>query len=217
MTTPYIDWQQVWIDRKIGFHKAQNNPLLVQHAEHLKDHHHILIPLCGKTLDLHFLRQLGHRCTGIELVEQAIQEFFSEWSVSPQKSDRTPRSWTHEEITIIHQNIFKLKPEQLSQINGIYDRAALVALQPSTRQEYVDILLSLLPDGGRILLITFEMPCSPDLGPPFSISEQQVYSLYARARSTTLLETHRQTDPEIPILKSRAIDWFQTQIWLIEK
>ena len=216
MSTEYIDWRQVWVDRTIGFHKSEYNPHLVRYADLLKNHNHILLPLCGKTLDLHFLHQAGHRCTGIELVEQAIQEFFAEWSVSPRR-DTTPPRWTHENISIRQENIFNIQPNQLDSINAIYDRAALVALAPDTRQQYVDLMLSLLSKGGVILLITFEMPRSLDIGPPFSIPENFVHTLYEKASNIALLETIIQTDDELPFLKSRNLDWFKTQIWLIEK
>lgn len=217
MSEDYIDWHQVWSERSLGFHKSEHNPHLVRHASLLKEHQHILVPLCGKTLDLHFLHQHGHRCTGIELVPQAIQEFFSEWSVRPHHHDGPPPCSSHENITLIQENIFQLRAEDLDPIDGIYDRAALVALEPKTRQQYADLMLSLLPTGGHIFLISFEMPRPLDQGPPFSIPENTVRHLYKQASSIKILETIIQTDKENPFLKSRNINWFKTHLWWIEK
>ena len=102
MSKEYIDWHKVWNERSLGFHKSEPNPHLVRHASRLNNHRHLLIPLCGKTLDLHFLHQRGHRCTGVELVSQAVQEFFSEWSVHPLHHDGPPPQWSYENITIIN-------------------------------------------------------------------------------------------------------------------
>ena len=47
----------------------------------------VLVPLCGKSLDLIHLHSLGHNVIGVEWIEQACLEFFSEnkieYSVAP--------------------------------------------------------------------------------------------------------------------------------------
>jgi thiopurine S-methyltransferase len=60
--------------------------------------------------------------------------------------------------------------------SAIYDRAALVAIQPPMRELYLDIMQHVLIPGGKILLVTVEHDHGS--GPPFSILEQDVQSLY---------------------------------------
>jgi thiopurine S-methyltransferase len=63
-------------------------------------------------------------------------------------------------------------------IDVIFDRAALVALDPTSRQRYVDGLHSLLRPGGHILLIAFAYDQSRIAGPPWSIDAPTIEQLF---------------------------------------
>jgi thiopurine S-methyltransferase len=208
------NWKKSWNEGKIGFHLSQANPSLVQYADLLHNAHSILIPLCGKTLDMHFLRQKGHQILGIELVSQAIVDFFEEWNVQPQKKEN--RS-THEGITLIESNIFAIQKNDLPLIDGIFDRAALVALPTHIRSQYANHLLSILNDKGRILLISYDMPRSQEIGPPFTVRKEDIPALFHSASSVTLLKEIHNTAEEEPRLILRGMEWSKEHIWLIEK
>ena len=78
----------------------------------------------------------------------------------------------------------------------IYDRASMVAIQPSQREEYVKLMGELLSPGGAILLVTLDRrKATTDEakmdGPPFSIDEIEIRKLYESqpwVESVTLLE-----------------------------
>jgi len=61
-------WHNKWQSGEIGFHLEDVNPALVKHWPSLdidKDCE-VLVPLCGKTLDMVWLRQQGHTVLGVE-------------------------------------------------------------------------------------------------------------------------------------------------------
>lgn len=78
----------------------------------------------------------------------------------------------------------------------IFDRAALVAIEPTLRQDYVRLMGELLRPGGTILLITFDRretttESAKIDGPPFSVDEEEVRRLYETqswVESVTMLE-----------------------------
>lgn len=80
--------------------------------------------------------------------------------------------------------------------DSIYDRASMVAIHPSLRHEYANLMGNILRPGGTMLLVTIERrtTTTDDAkvdGPPFSIDELQVRQLYDSqpwVESVTLLE-----------------------------
>lgn len=76
-------------------------------------------------------------------------------------------------------DFFDLRAEDFSlPMAAVYDRAALIALPKEMRQHYVDHLATLLETGAQILLITLNYAQEEMKGPPFSVSDQEVESLY---------------------------------------
>ena len=210
------DWKQNWQQDHIGFHLSHTNTKLSDHADVISDCKRVLVPLCGKTLDLHYLASLGHVCVGIELVYKAIADFFSEWGVTPlENAERN--SYSHDKIEILNQNVFAVTPEQTGLFDAIYDRAALVALPVPIRQRYVDHLFGFLPKGGKILLNSYDMPRSQQKGPPFAVRNEDVPVLYRRAASIDLLSEETTTADQEPRLKDRNLEWGKRTLWLITK
>ena len=82
-------WHDRWETNRIGFHEDQPNPLLVTHFPELsvQDGGRLFVPLCGKTLDIHWLLSRGYRVAGAELSEVAIQQLFEELGVEPAVTD----------------------------------------------------------------------------------------------------------------------------------
>ena len=207
------NWEQSWNEGRIGFHLSNTNPSLVQYAHLLSDCHTLLVPLCGKTLDMHFLHQKGHRIVGVELVPKAIMDFFSEWNVSPIQHNN---QYTYEKITLIESNIFAVEKSGIPPLHGIFDRAALVALPPHIRPQYAEHLLSLLPKKAKILLITYDMPHPQEEGPPFPVRKNDIPTLFQKATSVQLLEEIHNTAKEEPRLALRGVEWSKEHIWLLE-
>lgn len=78
-------WQEKWQRRDIAFHQAAANPLLVRSFKQLAlaPGARVFLPLCGKSLDIHWLLAQGYQVVGAELSEMAVQELFAELGLVP--------------------------------------------------------------------------------------------------------------------------------------
>ena len=76
-------WAERWARKEIGFHQRSINDYLQRYWGRLAvpANARVLVPLCGKTLDMHWLREQGHCVIGVEVVRSAVAEFFDEWGV----------------------------------------------------------------------------------------------------------------------------------------
>lgn len=81
-------WLERWERGEIGFHLDDINPYLRQYwpQMQLAVGSRVLVPLCGKSLDLMWLRDQGYRVAGVELSRQAVEAFFREAGLVPQVS-----------------------------------------------------------------------------------------------------------------------------------
>ena len=96
-----------------------------------------------------------------------------------------------------------------------YDRAALIALAPEVRGRYVEVLRSLLPDGGKVLLVAFVYDQSKMAGPPFSLPEGDVRGLFEGRADLTLLEAQDLPDDEAARVRERGCDRVSEAAWLV--
>ena len=81
----------------------------------------------------------------------------------------------------------------LGPFDRIWDRAALIAIDPARRAEYTALEKRLLGPAGRILLAGFEYDQSKMQGPPWSLAEADVPGLYA-GLDALLLDRYPETD-----------------------
>jgi thiopurine S-methyltransferase len=176
-------WHDRWELNDIGFHQAEIHPLLTDYWRTLGIvQGQVFVPLCGKTLDMAWLRQQGHRVLGIELSPLAIRDFFTEQSL--EYSTRPLEGFEIYEgagIQLLCGDYFALKPEHLAQVEAVYDRAALIALPKDLQSRYAEHLLKILPQRPPILLISFEYDQAEMDGPPFSTSRQRIEDLFGEA------------------------------------
>lgn len=70
-------WHNLWETNNTGWHLSDANPFLVEYFKALKlsNNSRIFVPLCGKTHDIKWLLDQGHRVVGAELNENAIKNF----------------------------------------------------------------------------------------------------------------------------------------------
>src|SRR5690554_8101334 len=69
-------WHEKWKSNQIGFHLDEANKLLIKHLPSLgvPKGCTVFVPLCGKRLDLVWLRSEGYSVIGVELSEIALEE-----------------------------------------------------------------------------------------------------------------------------------------------
>ena len=173
-------WHQRWEENKIAFHESQANPLLVKYfkALSLAKGSRVFVPLCGKSLDIHWLLSNGYRVAGAELSKIAVTQLFAELGVDPAVSGvGEVEHYSADKIDIFCGDIFDLPRKMLGPVDAVYDRAALVALPDEMRARYAAHLME-VADKAPQLLICHEYDQSLMDGPPFSISDEEVIHHY---------------------------------------
>ena len=175
-------WLQRWHEGRTGFHRDDVMPLLQRHwpALELAADAPVFVPLAGKTLDMHWLAAQGHPVLGCELSPLAVEAFFAEAGLEPER-ERDADGLHHRSgrIDLLQGDVFALSTTTLARLRGVYDRGALIALPPPMRRRYVEEVYGRLPSGCRGLVITLEYPQAEKQGPPFSVPEAEVRALFA--------------------------------------
>ena len=152
-------WLELWRGHQTDFHQSEVNPLLSRFwrpPENGRDSH-VLVPLCGKSLDMLWLAAQGHRVTGVEISPVAVKAFFKENNLKAKKSRQGNFTcWRCGPISILCGDFFGLKKHQLGKIDRVFDRAALTALPQSIRDQYVGHLARLIDHSTHVFLLTTE-------------------------------------------------------------
>lgn len=165
-------WQQRWEAGQIGFHQPEANGFLRQYwpTLALDPGVRVLVPLCGKSLDMTWLAAQGLAVVGVELSEKAVAGYFAEQDLEPQvRQQGVFKVYRADEVEIWCGDFFALSAEDIGHCDALYDRAALIALPEAMRKRYAEHLLRLLPATCRGLLITLDYDQSQADGPPFSV------------------------------------------------
>lgn len=174
-------WESHWRKGLIGFHSETPNPRLIHFWSEISfpENCPVLVPLCGKTPDMIWLRDHGHSVVGIELSEIACNSFFNENNLAfkKEKKGRFTR-YIGDRITLWQGNFFHFVPSDIKPVRAVYDRAALVALPPEMRLKYVQKLRECLDKDCNIFLHTFEYDPDEMNGPPFTVFEEEVRNLF---------------------------------------
>ena len=200
-------WHERWETQQIGFHEGQPNALLVEHADCLAlgAGMRVFVPLCGKSVDLRWLRERGAAVLGCELSPVAVKAFFDEQGLAPRHTHSGAFAhWEADDIALLCGNFFDLSAAELAGCQSVYDRAALIALPADMRRQYAARLRELLTTGTRMLLITVEYPQSEMSGPPFSVSMEEVHALFAGHADIRHLASHERLENE-PRFKQRGL------------
>lgn len=204
-------WHDKWQSNNIGFHLSNPNPLLIKHIHslNLQPQARIFIPLCGKSLDIHWLLEQGFHVTGIDLSPIAIEELISELKLEftvSQVGDLI--HYHHQNIDLYVGDFFELSLSHISKIDATYDRAALVALPEHMREAYTQHLVQLTQNAPQ-LLISFEYDQDLLAAPPFSVPEQEIRKYYASRYEI------KQLASEYEKLKGKVDA--KENVWLLEK
>lgn len=159
-----------------SFHRKDIHPYVLEYMTPEEiENKNILVPLCGKTVDMLYLAQFAQKVIGVELVEEAILQFFSENNLSYQKVD--DETYISGNIILLKKDFMSLTNQEIGTIDWIYDRASLVALPLEMRKDYLKAIDRLSDIGTKQLIITLEyFPLINSA--PFSIPVEEVNEYY---------------------------------------
>ena len=185
-------WQERWARNQIGFHLPEVNPYLLRYwpSLTLAQGAKVLVPLCGKSLDLMWLASNGYHVLGVELSEQAVEAFFNEQNLTPRITRHGVfKVYQADLIEVWCGDFFALDAGILADCTALYDRAALIALPPLMRAQYAEQLNSLLRPGCQGLLITLDYDQTQKAGPPFAVTDDEVKVLLGVQWHLEVLDT----------------------------
>jgi thiopurine S-methyltransferase len=174
-------WIERWEQEQIGFHQPGVNAWLQKHWRDIgvTAGSVVFVPLCGKSLDMVWLRERGHTIIGIELSRRAVRDFFAGLQLEPRiAAEARFEVWEAPGYRLLCGDYFALQASDLDGVCGVFDRAALNAFPPEMRARYVAKLREVVPPQAYTLLVTMTYPQPQMSGPPFSVSEAEVRQLY---------------------------------------
>ncbi|HEX9618875.1 MAG TPA: hypothetical protein VF989_02005 [Polyangiaceae bacterium] len=207
-------WHERWVEGRLGFHIGHPHPALDRHWQGFIDHGTIgtvLVPLCGKSLDLLWLRDHGHAVLGVEFIRRAIDDFVQE-----NQLEATTEATPYGSLTIAGSlrlacgDFYQLAPAELCLADAVYDRAAFVAVDPTRRAAYARKLKELTRPAARLFLVNF-VHDGPG-GPPFSVPEPELRDVLGSCFELEQREEEDILDDE-PRFRERGATFFREQIW----
>ena len=183
-------WHNRWDKEQTGWHRDVFNDLLEKYWPEInpvKDGE-VLVPLCGKSLDMLWLAEQGYNVVGLEMVEQAVQAFFEENKLETVSNEIGKHiKYSSPPFTIFQGDLFDLEAGVV-QADAWYDRAAMVALPNSLREDYVKQICQQTKPGASGLLITFAYPQEQMDGPPFALHDEDVFGFFTDGFEVECLE-----------------------------
>lgn len=209
-------WIKSWQEGRTGFNQEKYHAKLTEYFPKLlpEKGQKVLVPLCGKTIDMLWLHELDLHVHGVELYDQAVKSFFAENKLEPARVTRDQDfiHYASQNLLISCGDFFKLGHDHA--YDFIYDRASLVALPRSMRKDYASKIKRSLKQGGKYLLITYQYDQAKMEGPPFSISDEEVRELYGDQFDIQLMESEKPVT-EGPRLA--AVDGLKQNVYILEK
>ncbi|AHC49164.1 thiopurine S-methyltransferase [Achromobacter xylosoxidans] len=208
-------WLERWRDGRTHFHQTRVTPLLQKYWPTLSvpAGGKVLVPLCGKSLDMVWLAAQGYQVLGVELSQLAVEQFFTENELKPVIHESAyGRRYVAGNIEIICGDIFKLDAPLLSHCVGAYDRAALVALPADMRGDYVRHVYGQLAPGYRGLLITLDYPQEEMDGPPFAVVDAEMRNLFTGVSPAVIID-RRDILAKEPKFAERGVSRLDTVVY----
>ena len=213
-------WHERWENQQIGFHLEEVNSILLKYwpAMEATPGQRVLVPLCGKTLDIIWLLKQGYAVVGIELSELALDELAdtirSELQFDIQKTrEQHGVVYRGDNLLLIAGDFFAVTAEEIGSIDAVYDRAALVALPASMRSDYCQHLQAISPTAKQ-LLVSFSYDQNAMSGPPFAVWPSEVAQHYDAGYDVALQE-QREIIQQEPRFKERGLQSFVQDVYLL--
>ena len=208
------EWLARWENCQTGWHEAEGNTALRKFWPRLAAGNRVLVPLCGKSPDLLWLAQQGHDVTGVELSEIAARAFFVETGLSfeiESHGNLLCFRGIEQAVVIVCGDYFQFSDEPF---DALYDRAALVALPPELRSDYVAHTKTLLKPDAAQLLITLEYDQSRANGPPYSVLPDEVHAYWPGIKRAGDLSALNNMPPKF---RDAGVKEFVEAVWLTDR
>jgi len=202
-------WINKWQNGETRFHQVQYHPLLVKYGDKLTKGT-ILVPLCGKSLDMTYLVSKGHSVIGVELSPIACKDFFEEAGMEYTTAVVGEFTvFSSDKVVLWCGDFFKLPQTAWDKVTGVYDRAALIALPEDIRKNYAAEFFKRSTKQLEVLLITLEYLKDSFQGPPFCVDEDEVNKIY---HLFNIQKIH--SEKEGKLTKDKSIEITENVYWM---
>lgn len=206
--------QDAWIDRwregRIGWHEVDGSALLKRHWPRLVRDSGVLVPFCGKSVDLIWLAAQGLSVTGVELSDIAVRAFFDENGLAFETERRGNLPCyraTSAPIRVCCGDYFAFEG---GPFRAFYDRGALVALPAADRPRYVELTKKLLEPDAYRMMITLEYDQDRVAGPPYSVTPEEVRSYWP---DLECVKTRNDIDTGSPKFREAGLTEVIERVW----
>ncbi len=219
-------WLEKWQADKPGFHQEKVNSRLKKYwkviAQELKANPElngdiVFVPLCGSTIDMHWLTDNGFNVFGVEFSEIACEKYFIDNQIEFEELNHSSfKVFKGKRIELWQGDFFDLNSLDLANVIAVYDRASLIALSPAMRERYAQHLSMLLNPGCQILLISMNYDESKMKGPPFSVDEEAVRNLFEENFSVQRIGCFSGPDT-VGNLSDRGLDALTEKVYVMKR
>ncbi len=200
-------WHERWRTGRTGWHEPAGNASLQRYWPYTGKR--VLVPLCGKTIDLLWLESKGNSVVGVEPSVIAVEAFFEEnaleFSYTAGALDRYVA--TDRDITIYCGDYFELSDERC---DAHFDRGAFIAVDPGMRERYAAHTNGLLSPNASQFIITVEYDEDVATGPPHSVDKSEVERLWPGLDCIEDREDIHNAPPkflEVGLQSMREVTW----------
>lgn len=208
-------WIKKWESHQIGFHQSEYNPFLIKYWKSFVGDKRgkVFVPMSGKSLDIKFLIEYGHKVIAVELAESAVYSFFEEHNIHYEIKETTHfKIFKSESVTFYCGDFFALNGKDLDGVEFIYDRASLIALPFEIRNSYIKFMQTHLKAAKHFLItISFD---NVQLGPPFSVDEKMVKNYYSPSFDVQLIDTDKKIGDDIDV-HSQSVTYVQNNLFYL--
>jgi hypothetical protein len=120
----------------------------------------VLVPLCGRSVDMNYLAEEGCFVVGVDAVGEALRQWGNDHGgLEPLAADEDAgatvyRSRWYPRLVLIHADFFRLTPDLLGgAFDAVWDRGGMTSIgEGAPRAAYAGALAACLKPGGRLLL-----------------------------------------------------------------
>ena len=174
-------WIEGWQQGRRGFDQGDPHRWLPEHWSTLgvAADATVLVPLCGKSVDMVWLAEQGHSIIGVEVSEIAVHEFFEMVGLTPDVSQVGPLSlYRAGPYELWRGDLFELPAAIFDRVDAVYDRASIVALPPDIRRRYAEVLTTQIRPEAPWYLVSFTYDQNEMDGPPHSVPPAEIDVLF---------------------------------------
>lgn len=204
-------WDEAWKTGRTPFHLQKPHVLLVKQFEKRtdkRDNLKVFFPFCGKTVDMIYLLEHGHRVVGLDCSEDAIQKFQKEHETTLGEMIKQPLGdidgfvyrTQDDRLRLYCCDLYKYTSDLEGMFDIIWERGGLSAVNETDQRKYAEKMMSLMSPGCKYCMIRLIFDQSLISTPPHSISDEQLQELFGSRCDI-------ETVDEIDALDHHHIKW----------